>query len=201
MEIYGVEEEDERDPDDTEHSCSHPCGDTLPYDTEVFLLTVAVCSMQLGRLAFPPALDTDNDFLYEPCFFCFSCYEEIEEEIRTRTRDTPPIADDYAVLDCSVCASGIRRDEVIGMVQIGEFIKSHRTPDDGSCTAFKPNSAELTDHVLCITCLNILNNDIVDTLWTHPVMQHGECSEGSALRCWRLGCSATNDCPHIKEID
>lgn len=208
MEIYGVEEdeieedeEDEFDPDATNQSCSWPCGDRLPYETEVFLLTVAVCSIQLGSVAYPPALDSEGDFLYEPCFFCFSCWEDIEDEIRTRTRDTPPIADDYAVLECSICCSGIRRDEVLGVIQIGELIRSHRTPDDQVAASFKPNSSEPTDHVLCIVCLNILNTDIIDTLWTCPVMQHNECSEGSALRCWRHGCSAENNCPHVKEID
>lgn len=208
MALYGVDdgfdediEEEEEDLDSTTHSCTYPCGDSLPYDTEVFLLTVVVCSLQLGKIAFPPALDTDGDFLYEPCFFCFSCWEELEEEISTRTRDTPPVVDDYAILDCSVCKSGVRRDELAATIQIGEFIHPRRTPDSTLGSSFIPNSIEPTDHIICINCLNILSTDIVDNLWTHPVMQHNECAEGTVLRCWRHGCSATNDCPRDKEID
>lgn len=193
MAVY-IEDEAER----SGQFCTHPCQESIKFDDEVFLLSLAYPQIIGEHFLFSDALYDDGDYLYEPCFFCVNCWEHLEEEIRTQTKDTPPVEDDYAILECSTCGSGIRANEILGTIQFGELTASRRTPNGERAAMYV---AQGQKKVICIHCLNVLNNDIVDVLWTHSVVQHAECQEGCALRCWRHGCDADSTCPHIKETE
>lgn len=174
----------------TGHYCSgNGCQEPLLFEDEVFLLLTEYPKIE-DHFHLELAVDQHGDYLYEPCFFCFSCWERAEEDLRERTVDVPPISDDYGILECSVCQSSIRLDEIMGTVQLGELQYSQRAPDEKLAPKFKVNGDK---KIVCIDCLQKLNTDIVDTLWVNPVQQVTECSEGISLRCWRHGCPATED--------
>jgi hypothetical protein len=170
--------------------CSSPiCGETIDYADEVFLLSIAYPRLNGSGLDYIPMVADDGDYLYEPCFFCFECWEQILEDLRERTKDIPPVVDDYAVLDCDICESGIRQNELMGVVAFGEIQMSRRDPGTDPVTFSKMDQSP---KVICIGCLNILTKDIAE-LWYDRVTQNNECKHGSFLRCWRFGCSADEE--------
>ena len=169
------------------HSCSK-CGDALLHTDEVYLLQVVQPYVD-EQLEFAPIISTDDDFLYEPIFLDFMCWEKVEEEIREAVENVPPILDTYGILDCSLCESSIRQWEVMGLATYGELHCSQRTPEGSPTSTFKQMDNLPT--VLCISCLKKMNADILE-VW-ESVSHGGECDEGTFFRCWRHGCPA-NGC-------
>lgn len=185
---------------DSQFSCTL-CGEAIAYKEEVFVLTVVLAQMTERGVLYSPLLFEDGDFLYEPHFLCFNCCEESLEELHDLLTDVPPLEDEYTIIDCSQCKSGVRAGEVIGLITHGELAVSKRSPNgvNGGSTF------EVMDddpRALCISCLNRLSNDVVDELWADRVQQYQECAEGTELRCWRNGCSADacGDCMSCKRV-
>jgi len=184
MEATLTEENDElsRLINKSEHSCDK-CGDSIQYTDEIYMLQVVQPYIQNGELLFGPVQADDGDFLYEPCFLEFSCWEELEEEMRDELENQPPILDDYSILDCAICDSGIRQWEFSGLAVFGEMHCSRRTPEGAPTSTFSAQDPSPT--VFCISCLKKIDDKI--ELWGE-VEQNGECSEGTFIRCWRYGC-------------
>lgn len=166
----------------SEHTCDK-CGSSIQYTDEIYMLQVVQPYIQSGQLLFAPVQAEDGDFLYEPCFLEFMCWEEVEEDMREKMEDHPPILDDFAILDCAICESGIRQWEYSGLAVYGELHCSKRSPDGNPTSIF--DSQDPSPVVFCIACLKKIDESI--ELWD-DVDQNGECSEGTFIRCWRYGC-------------
>jgi hypothetical protein len=163
------------------------CGEMLKYADESYVLTVVVAGINSEGTHYAPLLLEDgSDFLYEPYFFCFTCWESCIEDVRLEKGDTPPIVDQYSILECACCESGIRQNEILGIAAFGEVHRSRRSPDTGGYAKFEVMDADPS--TLCIECLNSLNA-VVDNLWDDGVSQGEECTEGRFIRCWRYGCT------------
>lgn len=170
--------------------CSSPiCGESIRYSDEVYLLSVVYPVLNAVGLEYSPMIADDGDFLYEPCFFCFDCWEQILGDLYERVADTPPVLDTYAILDCDVCGSGIRENELTGIAAFGEIQLSKRDPVSDPVTFTKMDD---NPKVICIGCLNTIIKDIAE-LWYDRVTQNNECEHGTFLRCWRFGCGADKD--------
>ena len=169
------------------------CQDMLLYTDEVFVLVISAAQVTAGGLLYPPLASETGDFLFEPHFFCFTCWENGLEELRELYEDVPPIEDMYAVLECAVCESGIRDGETVAVASFGEIHLSHRNPNGESNTS-KFASMDSDPTALCIACVNGLSGEVFDELWPMDIRQFNECREGTFARCWRYGCSAQGDC-------
>lgn len=189
-----LDDDDEDERLRTGHLCSY-CQGPLLYEDESFLLITEMAKFN-PQFQLELVVDSFGDYMFEPCFFCFGCWENIEEELRDLTRDVPPVEDDQAILECTVCQSGIRKEEVVGTVQLGEFGYADRAPNNKLSPKFNINGNK---KLVCVSCLYKANNEIVNTLWDRPVTQHSECIEGISLRCWRHGCSADSECDRNQE--
>lgn len=167
----------------TEHNCAS-CGEALSYTEEVFLLSVVQAQLIDGRIEYYDVLDDSGDFAYIPYFFEFVCWESIEEDLKDRAKDVPPIVDNQSLLECAACESDIRAWETLGLVSFGELHSSRRTPD-GPSTIF----TEMGDkrHV-CISCLYTIND--VGQFWENGMSEgypgYKACEEGIHARCWRM---------------
>jgi hypothetical protein len=159
------------------HVC-RSCLDTILYADEVYLLQVGYAAIQ------PSGIEVCPIDGYNPHFFEFTCWEHVIEELRETVEDLPPLIDDYAVLECSCCSSGIREMEVMGLATYGELHCSKRSPEDQGTPTF--SSLDDSPTVICISCLKRLSEDF--RLWPH-ISQGNECAEGTHFRCWRYGCS------------
>lgn len=167
------------------------CGDDVHYTDEVFLISIVRPTISVEGVIYEMLQADDGDFLYEPRTMNLECWEEAVEELRERMEDIPPILDLRAVLECSICESGIRTGESVGLIQFGEVHCSQRRPEDASTNTF-----ETYDHdpqVICLSCIRLFNED-VNCLWEGDVQEGDECKEGTYLRCWREGCEGVHDC-------
>lgn len=167
------------------------CGENIFYTDEVFLISI-VCPIISVEGVIYEVLQADNgDFLYEPRIMNLECWEEVEEELRNKVEDIPPILDMRAVLECSVCESGIRERESVGLIQFGEIHCSQRNPNLSSTNTFETYDND--PDIICLSCIRFLNDE-VNTLWNGDVQEGDECREGTYLRCWRQGCEGAHDC-------
>lgn len=182
----------------SEFSCTG-CGEAIEYMEEVFVVTVVLAQLTERGVVYSPVLYEDGDFLYEPHFLCFSCREGYQEELKELVRDMPPVLDDYSVINCKECLSGIRTGEVVAMITHGEIRLSKRSPN-GISGGSTFECMDDDPDVLCVSCINKMSRDIVDCLWKEDVQQFRECPEGTEIRCWRSGCSADedSDCANCK---
>lgn len=183
----------------TGFSCSG-CGEAVEYMEEVFVLTVVLTQPGERGTMYAPLIFEDGDFLYEPHFLCFNCRDEELEELCDLMRDIPPILDQYSILDCDACRSGIRLGEVVAIVTHGEIRLSKRQPNgENGGSTFECMDGH--PDVLCVCCVNRLSKDVVKDLWKDDVQQYNECPEGTQIRCWRSGCSADVDsnCANCKQ--
>lgn len=176
------------------------CGEPIEYKEEVFAITVVLAQMTERGMQYLPVLFEDGDFLYEPHILHAHCSEESREELFELVRDTPPVEDPYAVINCTTCQSGVRTGEVVALATYGEIRISQRSPNgmNGGSTF---ESLDDDPTVLCVCCINKLSKEVVDELWKDDVRQFHECSEGTEIRCWRSGCSADedSDCANCKK--
>jgi len=173
----------------TEHVCS-ACADTLCYTDEAVVITVVVPTIQGHEFVYAPAESDDGDFLYEPQFACYECWEDVGNEVAELLENTPPIEEITAVVTCRICKSGICMGELMGLVTMGELQCSQRSPEFSATTIFEPQDPDPTP--VCITCLSKLSDEYLD-LWD-SVSQGDECREGTDIRCWRLGCPGSDNC-------
>lgn len=185
----------------TGHICAD-CGEELKYNEEVWLLQV----MHLQLMGTPPPRqfayypvidehDARGDFLYEPYFFCFDCWELTYGEHKKEMADEPPVIDDLAVIECTCCGSGIREFEYAGVVTLGEPHPSKRAPNFVRGPYFEPIREP---DVLCLYCLMVINNSLIK-LWD-DISQNGECDDCLQMRCWRGPCACTCHLDHSQEV-
>jgi hypothetical protein len=178
----------------TEIKCRY-CGDSLRFTDEVYVLSDSTCVLTEEGVTYNPT-EEDMEFRNAPCFFCFDCWEECEENIRLLKEDEPPVADDYAVLECDICESGIRDGEVLGTAVFGEVHLSKRVPHgERATTIFE--SMDPNPTVVCVGCLYTMHRDVVE-VWDQALSQGGECDDGTVMRCWRYGCGP-GTCKKMRE--
>lgn len=195
MGLYGVNPEyvEEAEDEDSEarYSCSI-CGEAIELADDIYMISVYSVCINPKSVHYEPVLAEDGDYAYEPCYLCEDCEKNMVEDLHGRVEDIPPMEDQYAVIECSTCSSGIRKDESAGIVTLGQLQISGRSPSEiDSSATFQ--CMESNPRVICISCMNILNKDVAE-LWNDRITQNDECSEGTHLRCWRHGCNADGNC-------
>jgi len=174
----------------TEHECA-VCADTICFSDEIVVITVVVAGFDMERgIIFAPAEAEDGDFLYEPRFVEFACWENVIDELYHQLQDQPPVEDECSALSCKVCSSGIRLGELMGLGTKGELLSSPRMPEGVENTTFDAQDPE--PDPVCIACLKNLSTNLVD-LW-ESVEHNDECDEGTIARCWRHGCPGRSAC-------
>jgi len=174
----------------TEETCAK-CDDRIHLGDEVFLIVVSVPTlMNDGTVEFIPATCDDDDYLYQPRFVEFPCWENAVEELQKTVRDLPAIEDNRGITECFSCESSILLGEHTAVVTLGELEVSNRCPNNETVHTFHPN--DKTPQVFCVSCLLRLNED--RDLWDAEVRQGNECAEGTHYRCWRYGCAGSDAC-------
>lgn len=173
----------------TEHSCA-ACAETLCYTDEAVVITVVAPTIEAGNFYYAPAESDDGDFLYEPRFCCYECWEDVGNEVAELLENTPPIEEITAVVVCRLCKSGICLGELMGLVTMGELQCSQRSPEIAATTIFDAQDPDPTP--VCIACLRRISEEFLD-LW-ETVGQGDECEEGTDIRCWRHGCPGSDNC-------
>jgi hypothetical protein len=167
------------------------CSEEIMLTEEVYLLRVVVGICDENGLRLEIVESDDKDFLYEPTFFCFGCWEDAVEDLKEFVQDESPELDNHAVMECSICSSSIRDLEYTGLGMWGEIQTSRRCPEGQATQTFVDTSIEQAGCIMCIACLKRFNDDVVSSIWESGVDQEGSCGEGTLGRCWREGCKDT----------
>jgi hypothetical protein len=165
------------------------CGqdDPLTFTEEVFLLQIVQIQLYSGEPIFHHIIDEETqDFIFDPYFFHFECWEDLLDDLKKEVEDQPPIQDAYSAFKCKTCGSGIREWEYAGMATYGEFHVSRRFPDGEMTARFQPCGKA---DIYCLYCLSVVNHAELE-MWD-DLSQHGECMDCVHLRCWRFN---TCDC-------
>jgi hypothetical protein len=173
----------------TEHECA-VCAEKICFTDELVVITVVTMVAGEQGVVYEPLRADDGDYMYEPRFLEFTCWEETVDEIGAQTDDTPPVEDDFAAVRCRTCSSGIRLGEVMGLATKGELLCSPRMPDGVQTTTWDAQDPQ--PDPICIGCLKLMSDELVD-LW-ESVEQNDECEEGTTIRCWRHGCPGKSGC-------
>lgn len=180
----GTQLNDILQPSPTGHICSD-CEADITYTEETFLIEI-VQPQVVGPTVFCYPVkdehDPEGDFLYEPHYYCFKCWENHYDELRKEVADSPPVNDPQSDIECVCCASGIRSWEQAGMLTLGEFHLSKRAPNGVRGPRFEPVSKP---EILCLYCLSIFNDNYI-IMWD-DLSQDGECCDCILARCWRHG--------------
>jgi hypothetical protein len=174
----------------TGHICAN-CGSNIKYGEECWLIQIVQPQLFDGRALFHVIIneeDVDGDFLFEPYFFCFGCWESGYSDLKDQNEDEPPVKDEQGLspFECVCCGSDIREWEYAGTFTLGEFRISKRAPNNIRGPRFVPNC---NPELLCFYDLVLLNEGFVE-MWdpeTEPLTQFGECNDCIQLRCWRYG--------------
>lgn len=177
--------------------CCAQCEEEIVFTEDVFTIHVMRPVIVNGLPVLQPVLDENGEFLYEPYFLHFKCWEEIVDDFKEEIEDTPPLEDELALLKCDCCGSGIREHEVLMAATLGELVLSKRAPFGVHTMALHPSGSP---DVFCIWCLTMINNDSLE-FWEDGVgIEDGstECVECQHVRCWRgFDCACT--CHEDKE--
>jgi len=186
-------------PQATGHICAD-CGEGLTYTQEVWSVQVVQPQNFGGKTFFHTIIDEDDpsgDFLFEPYFFCFGCWENLYEAIKEEHDDTPPFLDADSKFECVCCGSGIREWEYAGTFTLGELLVSKRAPNGVRGPHFESNGKP---ELLCLYCLVLINEGHIE-MWD-GLSQFGECNDCIQIRCWReaaCGCGCHIDAPEEVE--
>lgn len=169
------------------------CGDHIMYTDEVYLLSVVNAEFTPEGTAYVPVQSDEGDFLYQPRFFQFECWEEVIELLREALEEygVSPVEDMYSVLECSACGSGIRQEESLAIVTFGEVHCSSRSPNSNNAETFTSMDGEPA--ILCLSCLRYISSTIC-SMWEGEVQEDDECEQGTFWRCWRTGCPGGAHC-------
>lgn len=178
----------------TDHECA-ACSDKIEVDSEIVCITVVAfepVTLETGEVSIraTPVSADDGDFLYEPRFLEYECWEDVVDELYNLLNDNPPIIEDGAVASCRICESSILPNEVTGLATKGEIQWSPRTPEYIATHTF--DAQDPRPDAICISCLKKLSAEYLN-LWD-SVEQGEECSEGTDIRCWRHGCPGKQAC-------
>jgi hypothetical protein len=177
----------------TEHECA-VCCEKICFTDEIVVLTVVVMTLEIVdgelKVSYSPMEADDGDFLYEPRFLEYECWEDTVDEMVSQLEDKPPIEDPESAVECRICKSGIRLGELMGLATKGELLSSARLPDGMPSTTFDAQDPQ--PDPVCVACLRFMSTNIVD-LW-ESVEHNDECEEGTEIRCWRQGCQGKAGC-------
>ena len=169
------------------------CGDVIHLTEEIFLLRIVLPFSTASGLMQYDVLNDRGDYKYEPAFFCFSCWEEENEDLQEKQEDVPPVRDSLGVISCDVCHSDVRQGELVGLVEFGELHWSTRSPNFRHTHTFDSLS---NDKHICIACIHHLDTSRLQPLWPgeiEPTPGVAVCTEGIFERCWRYGnCTCLN---------
>jgi hypothetical protein len=168
------------------------CGDDVEYMDEVYKLHIVRLQRYLGHTVqchVYDEYDQDSPFRFEPYYFCVDCWEKNYESIRKDMTDEPPVEDLNGKFECACCASDIRELELAGVVDLGEFHVSERSPNGAQSAVFRSIS---NDDKLCLYCLTVLNDGYID-MWKE-LSEFGECEDCIQARCWRTDTRGDCEC-------
>lgn len=180
----------------TGHICGD-CGKELKYTEECWLLQIAQPQRIDSKTVYHVVideLDASGDFLFDPYFFCFNCFENLYEGHKSEIEDEPPVKDEESPFECVCCGSGIREWEYAGTFSVGEFHPSKRAPNGVRGPHFTPTCEP---ELICLYCLVLINEGFI-AMWDE-LTQFGECDDCIQLRCWRYGTNACSCGCHIDD--
>jgi len=174
-------------------NCWNPvCEDPLLIEEEVFLITIIKIVVKDYEFIRENIIhEEDGDYKWEPIFLCMHCWETWLDELKQLKRDVPPVLDELSIEHCQTCGSGVREDEVVGFVALGELKYAAQQPNNTPEIKWKINK---NGNYICTACLHLLAKDVVGDMWDRYPRQNDECVAGMNKRCWRHGCSADGDC-------
>lgn len=147
--------------DKSEHSCAF-CNEDINAVEEVRLLQVVYATADPNSFCI---IDNDwGEYQHKPCFFCFTCWEDVEEALGEVIEDREPVFRDEtrAVFECNGCTSGIHAWETVGLISFGELRRSHRIPNNESTLIF--DECNSTPNVICLSCIQAINHEIIE-MW------------------------------------
>lgn len=166
------------------------CGEDLVFTEEIYLLQIVQPHILPTGLVLHPVLNEEGDFLHEPYFMHFMCWEKVEEDLRETVKDEPPVIESFAPLRCKYCESSICEWEVCGSLSMGEIHISKRAPEG----VHGEELVEMAEpDLICLYCLLLINEGITE-FWEEGVSQNGECGDCIQGRCFRLP-EGTCACP------
>ena len=169
---------------ETGQICSD-CGIHVDYGDETWLLQIMLVHQHAGIPVLTDAVDEESnegDFLFEPHFFCPTCWNVMYEQHRRDIADDLPVPDQRGSFECAACGSDIRVGEIVGAASFGEFQVSNRAPSGVRGPKFisKKNS-----DILCLHCVSLLNSERIE-MWSEGISMYGECQDCLQQRCWRV---------------
>jgi len=144
------------------------CTDEIRMVEEVFLLRVVQAFFTEGRLQHVDILDPAGNYVHEPAFFCFDCWEETQEELNDQMEDVPPMQHAAGFILCDICQSDVLQGETVGVLSFGEIHWSERSPNHEYSPVFVDMDNEEPKHI-CIGCLYHLEENRDHPLWPEGV--------------------------------
>jgi hypothetical protein len=144
------------------------CTDEIDMVAEVFLLRIVQPFMVDGKLEHMDVAAPDGGYAYDPAFYCFDCWEAVQEELAEQLEDIPPLQHPAGLLLCDICQSDILQGEVVGVVSFGEIHWSERAPNHTRSPVFVDMDNGEPKHV-CIGCLYHLEENRDHPLWENGV--------------------------------
>lgn len=187
---YGDLHVDKDDPAhmfETGHVCTDgDCGSALLVKEVVMLIQVVIPQTnELQQLVYSPFEGAEGAFVYEPFFFHDGCWANIEDSLSSELEevDCRLEHDQYSFGTCDACGKGLRVNEPIALLQMGEFEASSRQPDDAHNQTFKPYVDE--PQRFCLSCIRVVNTELME-MWDH-ISYAAECADCTRERNWRTG--------------
>jgi hypothetical protein len=174
------------------------CDEHIEYVEEVFQLQVVEMRLIEGHLRYLPIMATNGDYLFDPQFICFRCWEDAYEDLKEHVDDMPSLDDMGSMFACSTCGSGIREGEYTIIATLGEMHRSRRAPQGHHDPTFVPSGAPT---VLCLYCAKCVDEQSID-MWI-GLGHNNDCLECAHVRCWRndvtCECHCHTDDPYEEE--
>lgn len=128
-----------------------------------------------------------EDYVYPPHWLEFTCWEDLVSELNEMVEDSPPTRHEESVRNCDHCGSGICEQELCAVGYLGEIHVSDKMPNGVVTEEFAVSSQD--PFVMCLSCLNLVNDHTIELWEPEDLNQAGECQECTHARCWRWsGC-------------
>jgi hypothetical protein len=144
------------------------CTDEIEMVAEVFLLRIVQPYFVDGQLQHIDVAGPDGGYAYDPAFYCFDCWEEVQEQLTEQMEDAPPLQHPAGLLLCDICQSDVLQGEIVGMVSFGEIHWSERAPNHERSPVFVDMDNGEPKHI-CIGCLYHLEENRDHPLWVNGV--------------------------------
>lgn len=170
LDTYDVDEV-ELDEEEEESEFTEPtgcqcvqCEDEIHMAAEVFLLRIVQPYFSNGQLQHVDVTGPDGGYAYDPAFYCFDCWEEVQEELTEQTENSPPLQHPDGLLLCDICQSDVLQGETVGLLSFGELHWSERSPNHAHSPVFVDMDNGEPKHI-CIGCLHHLEENRRYPLW------------------------------------